>query len=189
MLSVYLFTGIVGMIMLGVSIFSGDHDHDAGHGDADHPSHAADNPLGFFSLRFWTYFLAFGGSTGALLTWLTQTPEPFVGAMAGGVGFASAFAARAVLGRVFRDAGASFGTTKGADFVGKDAVVLVDVSPSAAGQVRVQLADGMSDILATSVDEQLAAGEHVVIVEMNAGQAVVAKHPAPKTKVAAKQTV
>lgn len=166
------------MILLGVSIFSGDHDHDVGHGE--HPAHMGESPVGFFSLRFWTYFLAFGGSTGALLAWLSSTPEPIRGGLAGGVGLASALAARAVLGRVFKEAGSAFGTTRANDLVGKDATVLVDVSPKAAGQVRIQLPDGTVDVIATAVDEDIAAGELVVIVEVHSGQAVVAKHPAPK---------
>lgn len=178
MLSVYLFCGIVGLILLSVSIFSGDHDHDAGQSSSDSPAHAGESPVGFFSLRFWTYFLAFGGSTGVLLTWLTGTLAPIVAALAVAVGLASAMAARIVLSRVFRDAGESFGTTKGTDFVGKAATVLVEVSPSAAGQIRVQLPDGMLDVLATSMDEALRVGESVVIVEMQKGQAIVSKHPA-----------
>jgi membrane protein implicated in regulation of membrane protease activity len=185
-LPLYVFTGVVGMILLGVSIFSGDHDHDAGH--SEHPAHMGESPVGFFSLRFWTYFLAFGGSTGALLAWLSTTPEPIRAALAGGVGLASAMAARAVLGRVFREAGSAFGTTRASDLVGKDATVLVDVAPKAAGQVRVQLPDGTVDVLATSVDEELAAGEHVVIVEVQNGQAVVAKHPAPRQPIGQKVT-
>jgi membrane protein implicated in regulation of membrane protease activity len=185
-LSFYLFTGIVGMILLGVSIFSGDHDHDHDLGH-DHGA-VGDTPVGFFSLRFWTYFLAFGGSTGALLAWLTPTPEPFRGGIAAAVGLASAIAARAVLSRVFREAGAAFGTTRAGDLVGKDAVVLVDVAPKAVGQVRVQLPDGTIDVLALSVDEHLAAGEHVVIVEIQQSQAVVARHPAPKKNLGHKQT-
>jgi len=90
-------------------------------------------------------------------------------------------AARVVLSRVFRDAGESFGTTTGADFVGKAATVLVDVSKSSTGQIRVQLPSGMLDVLATSMDEPLTVGQSVVIVEMQKGQAIVSKHPAKST--------
>jgi len=94
---VYLFATIVGGVLLGASVVSGHHgDSGAGHVDAghvdsgeSHAGHGGSVASLMFSVRFWTYLLAFGGATGLLLHYLAGTGEPLTALLAAGVGATS----------------------------------------------------------------------------------------------------
>src|SRR5687767_10816576 len=87
-------TLVVASLVLAVVGEAGDTHHDGGgEGDGDGHDHGDTDALQvwfpYASLRFWTFFLAFGGLTGALLTWAkVGGPTLVVVAIALGVGYA-----------------------------------------------------------------------------------------------------
>ncbi len=64
------------------------------------------------------------------------------------------------------------------DAVGSVGKVLVPVSRRAHGKVRIELKGQTVDLLATTDDEDLEAGEMVLVEEMESGKARVARPPA-----------
>lgn len=181
-LYVYVGAAIVGLVLLGASLFGAGHDHAVSHdgsagGDADGNASPA---LALLSVRVWTYLLAFGGATGVLLRLLAGTGEPWAALGAVGVGVAAAGMARAVIGRASR-AGPS-GTVHPRDLVGRTADVIVPFSGGATGKVRVRVAGSDVDVLATTDDgETLDRHDEVLIVEVReGGAALVTRNPASK---------
>jgi membrane protein implicated in regulation of membrane protease activity len=181
MLYLYLFTTILGGALLGGSLFAGDHHgggdggHDAGH-DADHPT----TGLNLFSLRLWTYVLAFGGATGLALTLLTPVGAVITGVCAGAVGLTAGVTAQTVIRRALK-AGQG-GTVRTDELVGRSAEVLVPIGKGATGTVRLLAKNSTIDLLATCDEGELSAKEEVLIVGMKDGQAIVTRNPATTKK-------
>jgi membrane protein implicated in regulation of membrane protease activity len=173
-LYVYLTAAVIGLVLLGASIFVG-HDHSAGH-DSD-GSGDGSPMLALLSVRVWTYLLAFSGVTGVLLRLVGHEGEPLSAIVALVVGVAAAAMARFVIGRATRE-GAS-GTVRTQDLVGKTAGVIVPFGGGATGKVRVRVAGADVDVLATTEDgEPLGRNDEVLIVEVReGGSAVVTRNP------------
>jgi membrane protein implicated in regulation of membrane protease activity len=198
----YLFALIVGGVLLGASILlGGDHDADAdadadvdadvdadagvdAHGDLDHSHGTMDmgghGPAGALlaalrSFRFWTFFLAFFGLTGLVLTWLGLVDSDLLAlALSGGMGAVSGLGVFGVLRHLSSDDSGSVASSN--DYVGKTAKVVVPVSPGGVGKVRLQLRGTTVDVLATSIEEEsVGAREEVLIVEMDGTRAKVAR--------------
>ncbi|HTQ46883.1 MAG TPA: hypothetical protein VMI75_29215 [Polyangiaceae bacterium] len=174
MLYLYLATAVVGVVLLGASIFVG-HDHTVGH---DGGEDVDGSPmLSLLSVRVWTYLLAFGGVTGILLRLLGHEGEPVsaIGALV--VGTAAAAMARFVIGRATR-AGAP-GTVRTQDLVGRSAAVVVPFGDKSTGKIRVRVAGADVDVLATTEDgEPLTRDDEVLIVEVReGGSALVTRNP------------
>jgi membrane protein implicated in regulation of membrane protease activity len=174
---VYVALAIVGFVLLGASLMGAGHDAAIGHDDvsADHASPAS----ALLSVRVWTYLLAFGGATGALLRTVGHAGEPGSALGAVSVGIVAAVMARVNIGRASR-AGAS-GTVQSRDLVGKIGAVIVPFRGGATGKIRVRVAGADVDVLATADDEALDPRDEVLIVEVRpGGTALVTRNPAAK---------
>jgi len=166
----YVVAIVLGGGSLLVQMLAGDHGapgHGLDHGDVSHP----DGP-GILSTRSLVYALFTFGFVGGLLH-IPRVVEPRT---ALGVAIASAVAVAVAVGYAFQsldDAGAS--GAAGLDEVrGRRARVLVGCARGRRGKVRVQLKGHQVDVLATTDEEQIAAGAEVVIVDVRDGVAHVA---------------
>lgn len=176
MLMVYLIALIVGGVLLALTLVlggaadhhaGGDLDHHAGGGDGDHAG-ALDAVFGWLpvtSLRFWTFFAAFFGAVGTVLSaWDLAGPAP-AAVLAVVAGYLSGL----IMDRSMRylrraDSNSSLG---GGDVVGAGAEVLLPVGSGAPGKVRVRLKGRAVDLLAVTEDEEpLAAGQHAMVLSM-----------------------
>jgi membrane protein implicated in regulation of membrane protease activity len=176
MLMVYLIALIVGGVLLALTLVlggavdhhaGGDLDHHAGGGDSDHAG-SLDAVFGWLpvtSLRFWTFFAAFFGAVGTVLSaWSLAGPAP-----AAVLAVAAGYLSGLIMDRSMRylrraDSNSSLG---GGDVVGAGAEVLLPVAAGAAGKVRVRLKGRAVDLLAVTEDEEaLAAGQHVMVLSM-----------------------
>lgn len=192
---VYIFGLVLGGVLLIASMMGGDHDSDAGDadfgGDADADADAGgdvdagdDGPahgdLGgiaalFLSLRFWSFFAAFFGLTGAVLDGfeLTGSQTLTLGLSVGMglfTGLGAAYTIRALTrGEVGTVAGAS-------DYIGQTGRVLLPVGGEGPGKVRLELQGTTVDVLAvTDDDEPLAVGDTALVVEMRDTTAAVTR--------------
>ena len=174
MLPVYLFSVIVGGVLLAVGALGSDHDQEVGSG-LDSTHHDAGGASKIFSLRVLTYLLFVFGGVGVALTWswrgraaiLTFLLASVAGiVVAGLVGFAFRYLART-------ESGAQPGEDT---FVGLPAHVVLPIGPGGLGKVRVQRGDRSYELLARSVGADVASREwkSVVVVEMRRGTAIVA---------------
>jgi membrane protein implicated in regulation of membrane protease activity len=173
MLMVYLIALIVGGVLLALSLVLGggaDHgggelDHAVADGDGDHAG-ALDAVFAWLpitSLRFWTFFAAFFGAVGTVLSaWNLAGPAP-----AAVLAVAAGYLSGLIMNRAMRyltrtDSDSSLGH---GDLVGAGAEVLLPIASAAAGKVRVRLKGRSVDLLAVSEDDQpLAAGAHVMVL-------------------------
>ena len=178
----YVFALIAGGILLGASVVLGGGGHDADvHAQGE--VHDADSELAasafgalsmLVSLRFWTFFLAFFGLTGVVLTLFELAPAWVTGLAAAGMGAAAGAGAALVVRKLSgRDSNSA---ASSADYVGKTAQVMVPVGPAQLGRVRLTLRGSTVDVLAATDDAQpFATGEEVLVVEMDGTTARVAR--------------
>jgi len=143
----------------------GDHDHDHGGDGHGHDAGAADAFawLPVTSFRFWTFFLAFGGAVGAILTYLGSAGVVVVAAAAVIVGWiagAAAVAGLRLLGKRSVDSMTSAG-----ELAGATGVVLIEIQPGDIGKVRIEAKARQQDFLAETEDAvALAVGTRVLVV-------------------------
>jgi membrane protein implicated in regulation of membrane protease activity len=115
------------------------------------------------SLFFWTFFLAFLGLTGVLLTFLAPGMGGLVIAgLAVGMGLLAALAAGSVLRRLGR--GQVDSNVGPGDVVGRLGQVVVPVGRGRTGKVRIELKGRTVELLAHGDDEELLAPSHQVLV-------------------------
>lgn len=204
MLTIYIAATIIGGILVVVSALGGsdgeldheaemeleadfDADIDAGV-DVDVDAHADgawDSAawLPFLSLRFWTYFLAFFGLSGLLLSTLTNSSWATVVSTAGATGFVCGFAV-ATLMRFLKKTQADSGVGSG-DMVGAEGRVLLPIRIGETGKVRVQIKGDLIDLLAlVDGDTPLEPGIDVIIVGFKDNTATVI----PKEQLVARLT-
>jgi membrane protein implicated in regulation of membrane protease activity len=174
MFYVYLFTTILGGVLLGVSVLGG-HDGDADAGELDHGS---DGAASWLSLRVWTYLFAFGGATGLLLTWLALASPLVIGLVAAGVGITAGLGARAVIRRMLTSG--EGGTVRQDELRGRTAQVLLPAAKGATGQVRLMVRQSTVDLLAVCDEADLPARGEVLIVDVKDGVATVTPSPTAK---------
>jgi hypothetical protein len=178
----YVALAVVGLVLLGASLLGAGHDagHDPSVGHDGLSSEHASPALALLSVRVWTYLLAFGGLTGALLRLVGHEGEPLTAIVSLVVGVAAAAMARLIIGRASR-AGAS-GTFQSRELVGRTGDVIVPFAAGATGKIRVRVAGGDLDVLAIADDgEALAQHDEVLIVELReGGTALVTRNPASK---------
>lgn len=187
MLGVYLFALILGGGMLLLSLAGGHHGGDSGHGaghaghDAHHAAHehakggaraGADLLSIFLSLRFWTFFLAFGGLSGLLLTALKLPPE-IVAVVSAIDGLTLGAVAASVMARLSREQLSSALTAE--DWVGRSGRVTIPVSAARQGKIRLELEEEVVDLIASVAesDGELAVGTEVIVVSLEDGVATV----------------
>jgi membrane protein implicated in regulation of membrane protease activity len=202
----YLFTLIVGAVLLGASILLGGHgdldaDADVGvdldadldadvdadvdgldHGEVGGHGDVSGFLLTFVSFRFWTFFLAFFGMTGLVLDLLGLVENEWITlALALVMGFGTGTGAMAAIRKLGADTSGE--AIESSDYVGKTARVLVPFEGSRVGKVRVSLKGSQIDLLASSVedDDSFAGREEVLIVEMDGLHAKVAAVDATPT--------
>lgn len=115
----------------------------------------------FASLRFWTFFAAFGGATGVALTLLAE-PAALTGLIAGAVGYVSGVVVSNALRVLRRDMISSAPSEE--ELVGSTAEVVVPLSRGQLGQVRVDIKGRSVDVMAETDDEELLDARHEVLV-------------------------
>jgi len=173
--------------------------HADGHGGHDsHGAHVAHEHGGaidgflstFASLRFWTFFFAFGGATGLALTILglpTVVTAIAAGVMGGAVGGFAAWAFR-YIGKNSLSSSLS-----SEDWIGRTAKVTVPVSPGRAGKILLTFDNEVKELIALSAGESdgaIGVGEEVLVVSMADGVAKVTLNrpdqPPANPKIAAR---
>ena len=195
LLGIYLFSLALGGVLIGASVFLGDHndadadadadadvgDHDGDLGDHDTEAtasggHGMDAWLPFFSLRFWTFALASFGLTGSLL-YLVGIRSVFTLAISLPMGFAIGFAVASLFRYLKKDAVGSL--TSSRDLQGTDGRVLLAVGPSKTGKIRIRVAGQDVDLPAITREATLLEPDsRVLVVTVREGTAeVVAVSP------------
>ena len=131
-------------------------------------------PVG--SLRFWTFFLAFGGLIGVLLGWLGRPAAPAaVAAIAGATGWTCGVAAVHLIRSLSRHSADS--TTASYELVGSTGQLLLGVGKDAPGKLRLSAKGRSQDfVVETEDDEPIPAGASAMVVAPAAdGRLVVTK--------------
>lgn len=158
-------------------------DHDMGDADLDHDLDASaegHSDVGFLpiflSLRFWVFGSLAFGMVGSLLHFLMLAGPVLTAVVATVLGLGSGTVASWVFRALSRQS-----VTSGAgedDAVGHVGKVLIGVSNTSRGKIRIQLKGQTIDLIATTDESELPAGEQVLIEEMRDGQAHVSRAPA-----------
>jgi hypothetical protein len=187
MLTLYLVAlGIGGTLLVASLVMDHEHEADADvdvdadvEADAEVEAGGVDAVLGWLpltSIRFWTFFLAFAGGTGALFTTLKLVDSAAVtGAIAGGVGWVTGYAAVAIIRRLRTQQ-----TTSGlgsADCIGSAAVVTVAIGKGRTGKINVDIKGRRITLLAeTEDDATFQARDRVVVYDVtDDGRAMVTR--------------
>ncbi len=197
----YIFSLIVGGVLLGASILFGGKDLEADGAevdldagaeaglDLDAEVHGPEAYLddvaalgggrrwytALFSVRFWTFFLTFFAATGLSLQGFGLVDGPWLGLLfAVAMGSATgAMAAKVTRWLMRKDATSSVGSD---DYIGKSVRVMLPVEPGGTGKVRLQLKGHTVDVLATTDEEQpIGPEDEAIIVEMEGHVARVAR--------------
>jgi membrane protein implicated in regulation of membrane protease activity len=179
----YVFVGalVLGGILLGASVLTGDGHGDTGggpeadfHVDAD----AVDAVVGAFrSLRFWVFFLAFFGLSGTTMLSLGIVSSSVLSTLLALL-FGSSAGWFAVWAFKFINRKESNSMAGGDDFVGKSGRILVPITPGDTGKIRIQAKGSTVDLLAKS-DETMESGTEALVIEMEGTVARVARADAP----------
>ncbi len=186
---VYIFALAVGAVLLGASLLLGgdtdadvdldlDADADADF-DADHGELDVDHGGGFElfgalrSVRFWTFFTAFFGLTGVVLTVAELAEIPTLLASLG-VGASTGWLASYAVRALSQESGSELEKADG--YVGKTGKVLLPVKPGSTGKIRVRVGSTTVDMLAvTDDDSALGASDEAIIIGIEGHRAKVAK--------------
>ncbi len=201
----YIFSLIVGGVLLGASILFGGKELDAEGGDVDLDGdagmdaelasdldgvvHGASAHLddvavlgggrrwytALFSVRFWTFFLTFFAATGLSLQGLGLVESPWLGLLFA-VSMGILTGGTAV--KVTRWLMREEATSSAGvgDYIGKSVRVMLPVEPGGTGKVRVQIKGHTVDVLATTDEEEpIGPEDEAIIVEMEGHVARVAR--------------
>lgn len=172
MTTIYLAAIAFGVTLLLASAVFGGKDVDHGSG-LDGDVGLAWAPLG--SLRFWVFFLAFGGGAGYALARLGSSPAvAAIGALA--VGWISGALAAAIVRRLGKNSVSS--DVEMSELVGATGTLVLPVGRDKPGKVRVEIKGRSEDFVANLVEEgpELPTGAPVLIVaEGERGTLLVAK--------------
>jgi membrane protein implicated in regulation of membrane protease activity len=155
MLALYLLSLVVGGGLLLLALLGGGEGEVGGEaldlepelaGSGSEPSSWA-SALPLLSLFFWTFFLAFFGLTGLLLTWLAPGPGAVLTAvLAAGVGVAAGWAAQRLISSMARrTVDSSVGP---AELIGRLAQVVVPIARGELGKVRLEVGGRQVELLA-----------------------------------------
>ncbi len=202
----YLAALIVGLGTIALQLFgAGDHaataDVDVGgdvdvdaDADADADAHAGvvhepavqgDHGIApiFLSIRFWTFALMAFGLSGTLMHYLDLAHSAIVLGVAVALGLVSGFGASLTF-RALAQAEANSGADSD-EAVGQVGKVLVPLGKNARGKVRVEIKGQSVDLIATTDDDRIDAGQLVLVEEMRESTAHVS--PAPPELVPPKR--
>jgi membrane protein implicated in regulation of membrane protease activity len=150
-----------------------DADADA-HGHGDFHGDAGFLPI-FLSLRFWTFGLMAFGLVGTLIHYLHLAGGIVTPAIAISLGLACGFMASWVFRALARS-----DTTSGhhsRDAVGQVGKVLVPLEKGGRGKVRIEMRGQIHDFLVTSDEQELRAGEIVLVEEVRDNVLQVSRAP------------
>ncbi len=115
------------------------------------------------SMRFWTFFLAFFGLTGTVLTGLDMLSNAVaIGIIAGVVGYVSGFTVVKAL-RNLRETSADSSVSE-TDYLGATGTVMVAVRKGALGKVRLALKGRDVELLAETEDDSVLSAKQAVMV-------------------------
>jgi hypothetical protein len=169
---IYLGAVAFGVTLLLASIFLGGKDTDGGTG------HDGDVGLGWApvtSLRFWVFFLAFGGGAGLALEALDSSKlASAIGA--GAIGWVAGAVAVWVVKSLNKHSVSS--EVNGAELVGATGLLTLPAAPGKPGKVRLEIKGRAEDYVANLDEEsgELPTGTPVmVIAEGERGSLLVAK--------------
>jgi membrane protein implicated in regulation of membrane protease activity len=185
----YLFALVVALGVLILQIVmggrGGGHHGDlghAGHGGHGHASgtHAPDGEPAlwtlFLTLRFWIFAALGFGLSGSLLHLFALAHPILTFGIAAAAGLCSGLFAALAFRVIKRGSTSTEARSSGA--VGKLGRVVVPCGRGLTGQVRVELAGSLVDLMATTDDEVIGHGEPVIVEEVRQGIAHVSRPPA-----------
>ena len=163
MLAAYLIAvGFGGTLLLATLVLGGDGHHGT---DTHHALSAHDFnawlPIG--SLRFWTFFLGFGGAVGAILTHQGIAAAPVIGGVSVVIGWVTGVVAVAIV-RALR--GTSVDSTVGEpELIGATGTVTVAIPEGGIGKVRFQAKGRSFDLVAEGeYSAAIPSGAQVFVV-------------------------
>lgn len=187
MLTYYIVAAVVGVALIMISALAGGHsEHDASH-DSDHDgghSEWSADWVPFFSIRFWTYFLAVFGVVGILLTLFKLLASGLILPIALVSGFITGYAVFRLMRIAMKYQSDSLARTE--DLLGAEARVMVAIRPSLPGKVRLSAKGEIIEMLALpDGDRTLEAGMDVVVTQVEEGRVVVV----PKDELFDSQTI
>jgi membrane protein implicated in regulation of membrane protease activity len=162
---IYLAAVAFGVTLLLASLLLGGKDTDAD-GDGDGDGHGGELPIAWApvtSLRFWVFFLAFGGGAGLALEGLGSSAV-VAGLGALGIGWAAGALAISVVNHLRKHSVSS--ELGGNELIGTTGTLLLPASPDKPGKVRVEIKGRAEDYVASVVEggAELPAGTPVLIV-------------------------
>lgn len=156
-----------------------DADVDADHGDGGHGEHGhADGgflPI-FLSLRFWTFTLMAFGLSGSLIHYLDLANSVVALSVAVALGLGAGLLASLTFRALSRAETSSGATDR--DAVGQVGKVMIPLGKGARGKIRIELKGQTVDYVATTDEDELEAGQLVMIEEMRETTAHVSRAPA-----------
>jgi membrane protein implicated in regulation of membrane protease activity len=157
----YVYLGAIacGVVLLVANMIHGGKDH-----------------IGHFSIRFWTFMLAFGGAVGYALERAGES-NTISAAGALGVGAISGTMAVLIIRTLAKKSAGSEVTAS--ELVGTTGQLVLPAGPSKPGKVRVDVKGRIVDYIANVVDDagDLPTGTQVLIVaEGDRGSLLVTKH-------------
>lgn len=182
MLFVYLGAVIFGGALVGASALGGDSDVETeldteldadvdADGDLDGDSGGAlgDAVLGwlpFASMRFWTFFLAFGGLTGALLSALGSPDSALVVAgISAGTGYLSGLGITRVMRALKK--GQVSSAVQQEDYIGAEGTLLLPARSDAPGQVQLNLRNRVVARAARAARGEIPVGATVSVLHVD----------------------
>jgi hypothetical protein len=178
MIAVYLTAVGFGGTLLLATLFlgAGHHAADGAHG---HPlgAHDFNAWLPICSLRFWTFFLGFGGGVGAILTAQGVAAAGVVGAVSGVIGWVTGVTAVAVV-RALR--GTAVDSNVGEpELIGASGTVVVGIPEGNIGKVRFEAKGRSFDLVAEGeYSAAIPSGAHVIVVGRgDDGRVLVSREP------------
>jgi membrane protein implicated in regulation of membrane protease activity len=174
--AVYLAALIFGLgVLLLQFVFPGhgvDADGDAAQ-DADHP-HSSSLPV-YLSLRFWTFGLLAFGMVGSLLRLLALASDTATFVLALVMGLASGgLSAWTFIALKRAEATSGVDAREAAGHLGR---IVLACGRQQKGKVRIQLGGTTLDLIATTDEELLEHGTHVLIEEVRGTTAHVSRAP------------
>jgi hypothetical protein len=173
MLTLYVFSLILGVGLLAFSLLGGD-------ADADATSIADVEALRWLSLRGLSYFAFVFGGVGAALTY---TWHGITAPLIAGLAVGSGVVVSAIVNATFRYLKRTESGDRGSDdrFIGLTGRVVLPFGESGMGKVLVTRADRSFELLARPFDDEHGeprSWQQIIVVEMQRGTALVTPYDA-----------
>jgi hypothetical protein len=132
----------------------------------DHDLGGIDAVLGWLpitSIRFWTYFSAFFGGTGAALTGLGLLgSQAIIAPISVGMGWTAGFSVVRIIRSLRKnETSSSLGPR---DYMGATGVVTIKIAKGETGQIRLKLKDRFVEVMAETEDEEPLASKAKVLI-------------------------